>query len=105
MKKIYFGLLLGALAGVIDVTPMILQGLPLSADLSAFCFWIIAGFVIATSNLKLNGIIKGILISYLLLVPVGIIIAFTEPLSLVPMSIMTLVLGGGLGYFISTKLA
>ena len=100
MKKIYFGLFLGTIAGVIDVIPMLFQGLPLSADLSAFCFWIIAGFMIATSNLKFNGIVKGILISYLLLIPVGTIIAFTEPISLIPMSIMTLILGGGLGYLL-----
>lgn len=103
MRKIWFGFLFGAIAGVIDVIPMLFQGLPLSANLSAFCFWVIAGFMIATSSLKLNSILKGIFMSYLLLVPVGIIVAFSEPLSLVPMSIMTLLLGGGLGYLVGKK--
>ena len=62
--------------------------------------WIIAGFIIATSELKIRGCVKGILLSFLLLAPTAIIIGWHQPVSLIPITIMTLVLGSGLGYSI-----
>ncbi|NQT30519.1 MAG: hypothetical protein HQ596_08095 [Candidatus Saganbacteria bacterium] len=100
MKKIQAGILFGVLAGVIDVIPMLLQGISWDANLSAFSLWVVAGFMIATSSLKINSILKGILISFLILLPAAIIIAWAEPVSLVPISIITLILGGALGYII-----
>gem|GEM_PF-5600971 len=38
MKKTFVGIFLGAIAGIIDVIPMILQDLPWNANLSAFTF-------------------------------------------------------------------
>ncbi|MBU1178647.1 hypothetical protein KJ903_05570 [Patescibacteria group bacterium] len=100
MKNIKIGLLFGALAGILDVIPMIFQGLSWDANLSAFSMWMIIGFFLATTSLKLNNIVKGILFSFLCLIPAGIIIAAQEPISLIPISIMTLILGSLLGYFI-----
>ncbi len=98
MSNIKIGLIFGALAGILDVIPMILQDLSWDANLSAFSMWVIAGFFIATSSVKLNNIAKGILISLLCLIPVGVIIAAQEPMSLIPISIAILILGGLLGY-------
>lgn len=100
IKKIQLGILLGTIAGIIDVIPMILQKLTWDANLSAFSLWIIAGFLIATSNLKIKGIIKGIIIPFLVLLPSAIIIGWQEPFSLIPISIMTLILGSALGFLI-----
>ena len=100
MKKIFKGIIFGLIAGTIDVTPMIIQKLPLEANLSAFSMWVIIGFIISTSNLHLHKILKGILISLMILTPVGIIIAHQQPMSLIPICIMTLILGSLLGYFI-----
>jgi hypothetical protein len=101
MNKIIAGLVLGLVAGIIDVIPMILQKLTWDANLSALAMWIIAGFLISTNELKLNGILKGILISFLLLTPVAILIAWQEPMSLIPIAIMTLILGSLLGFTIN----
>lgn len=38
------GVVLGALAGVLDVIPMIVQGLSWDANTSAFLLWVINGF-------------------------------------------------------------
>jgi len=99
--KILFGLLFGILAGVIDVIPMWIKGLPIDADLSAFVMWVVCGFLISITDIKLHGIIKGILISFLLLSPSAILIGWKEPMSLIPVFIMTLILGGLLGFTIS----
>lgn len=101
MRKIFFGIVLGMLAGIIDVIPMIIQKLSWDANLSAFSMWVIAGFVISTSDIKIQGILKGIMISFLLLTPCAILIGWKEPISLIPISIMTLILGSLLGFTIS----
>lgn len=100
MKKLSLGLLLGFFAGMIDLIPMLIQKLTWDANLSALSLWVISGFIIATSNLKLNGAIKGVLISFLVLIPSAFIIGWKEPVSLLPISIMTLILGVLLGFFI-----
>ena len=99
-KKIIIGLIFGIIAGIIDVIPMIIQKLSMDANLSAFCFWIVSGFLISTSELKVPSILKGIIISFLILIPVVIIIAWQNPKSLIPISIMTLILSGLLGFVI-----
>ena len=91
---------MGIIAGIIDVVPMVLQELTWDANLSAFTLWVIAGFMIATSNLKLNGVLKGVLISFLILTPAAILIGWQQPMSLIPIGVMTLILGSLLGYFI-----
>lgn len=101
MKKIKIGLLLGIVAGIIDVIPMILQNLTWDANISAFAMWIVVGFLISTSDLKINSIIKGILTAFLVLLPTAILIGWKEPVSLIPITIMTTILGGLLGFSIN----
>ena len=101
MKKIKIGLLLGMVAGVIDVIPMIMQNLTWDANISAFTMWIVVGFLIATIDLNINPIIKGILTAFLVLLPTAILIGWKEPVSLIPIVIMTTVLGGLLGFSIN----
>lgn len=105
MKRIKVGLLLGFVAGIIDVIPMILQDLTWDANISAFTMWIVVGFLIATTDLKMNSIIKGILIAFLALLPTAILIGWKEPVSLIPIAIMTIILGGLLGFSINKILS
>lgn len=100
MTKTTKGVLLGALVGIVDLIPMIFQGLTLDADLSAFSLWVISGFLIANTNLSFKSPVKGIVVSFLVLFPSAIIIGWKEPLSLIPITIMTLILGSVLGYLI-----
>ena len=101
MKKIKIGLLLGLIAGIIDVIPMIIQDLTWDANISAFSLWIVVGVLIAIIDLNINSILKGILTAYMVLLPTAILIAWEEPISLIPISIMTTILGGLLGFFIN----
>jgi hypothetical protein len=98
MKKIGIGLILGIVTGTIDVIPMIIQGLTWDANISAFSMWIIIGFFISTIDIKINSIIKGILVAFLVLLPSAILIGWKEPVSLMPISIMTIILGGFIGF-------
>ena len=100
MNRIFAGLLFGLFAGIIDVIPMIIQNLPWDANFSALTLWLISGFLISTSTLKFNPILKGIFISFLVLLPCSFIIGWHEPSSLIPIFIMTIILGSLLGFSI-----
>ena len=97
-NKIAVGLLLGVVAGILDLIPMVLQGLTWDANVSAFSLWVVSGFMLATSDLKLQPILKGIVIAFLCLLPSTFIIGWNDPVSLAPIGVMTLILGALLGY-------
>ena len=97
-NNIVIGLLLGTVAGVLDVIPMLLQGLTWDANISAFLLWVVSGFMLATSNLKLSPVLKGIVIAFACLLPSVFIIGWNDPLALVPVGAMTLILGALLGF-------
>ena len=100
MKNKVLGAGLGTIAGIIDIIPMILQKLTWDANLSAFSMWIIVGLIISSIDFKIPPIVKGIFVSFMILIPSAILIAWKQPFTLIPIAIMTLILGGGLGYFI-----
>jgi hypothetical protein len=97
-KRIVVGLIIGAVAGVLDVIPMLLQKLTWDANLSAFTLWVVVGFMLATSNLRLPAVAKGIVIAFLCLSPSLFIIGWGNPASLIPILIMTLILGALVGF-------
>jgi len=101
MNKLITGVILGFFAGIIDVIPMIIQNLTWDANLSALSMWIIVGFFIAALDLKVNPIIKGIIVAFSVLLPSAILIGWEEPLSLIPITIMTIILGALLGFSIN----
>jgi hypothetical protein len=101
MKNLKVGILLGFLAGIIDIIPMIVQQLTWDANISALSMWVVVGIFISTIDWKINSILKGILIALLVLLPSAIIIGWKEPILLVPIFSMTLILGGILGFSIN----
>jgi hypothetical protein len=100
MKKIRIGLIVGVIAGIFDVIPMIVQGLSWDANFSAFTMWVIVGVLTATTDIKLKSALKGILIAFLILLPTAILIGWKEPLSLIPIGLMTIILGSITGFLI-----
>ena len=102
-KNIIKGIRLGVVVGIIDVIPMLMQRLTWDANISAFLMWVAIGFILSITELKMNTILKGIMILVLVLLPAAILIGWKEPVSLVPIIIMTTILGGALGYLIHRK--
>jgi hypothetical protein len=83
---------------------MIIQQLTWDANLSAFTMWLVIGVFYQYIEFKIKPILKGLLISFMVLLPSAIIIGWQEPFNLIPIFIMTILLGILLGYF-STKLS
>jgi len=100
MRKILIGMSSGAVVGIIDIIPMMLQKLTWDANFSAFTMWIVIGFFLSVTGLKINGVVKGIIFSFLVLLPSAVLIGWNEPVSLLPIFIMTLILGGLLGFIV-----
>ena len=98
-KKTLTGLIIGLIAGIIDIIPMIIKKLTWDANLSAFFMWIVFGIFLSITSLKIKGILKGLVISFLILLPNLFIIGWKEPVSLIPILIMTLILGSLSGFF------
>jgi len=101
MKNLKVGILMGFVAGVIDIIPMLVQQLTWDANISALSMWMVVGIFIATVDWKINSILKGVLISLLVLLPSAILIGWNNPILLVPIFSMTIILGGVLGFSIN----
>ena len=98
MRKIIAGIVAGAIVGAIDVIPMIIQKLPWNANFSAFSMWVVTGFLVSTSSLKLPYILKSMLIALLLLEICTPLIGWQTVL--VPILPITIVLSILLGWMI-----
>ena len=99
-NKIIKGIIIGSIAGIIDIIPMIIQHMKWMANLSAFTHWTIVGFFIATTQIPLKGAIKGMVIALILLIPIAILVWPFDTHSILPMLTSTIVLGAISGYFI-----
>jgi len=97
-KSIIIGILLGVAAGIIDLIPMIIQDLSWNANLSAFSMWVVIGFLVSITSLKINSIVKAILIAFLVLLPNLFIIGVGNLFSLIPIVLMTLILSSLMGF-------
>lgn len=100
LKKVLIGALLGLGAGVIDLIPMLINHLNQVAILSALAMWVVIGIFISTIELKMNAILKGILVAFLTLTPSAILIYNHSSAHILPILVMTLILGSLLGYVI-----
>lgn len=97
MTKLQKSLLMGFVAGIIDIIPMIAQRLDIYSIFSAFSEWIILGILINYFPLKIKGFLKGLLISEIVIIPVLILVSQTSLIAIIPIIIMTAILGSTLG--------
>ncbi len=98
MKTILLTALIGIIAGIIDVLPMVKMNLDRYAIFSAFIFYFIMPFIIF--NTELFGIVwwlKGGVIALALAIPVIIIVSKEDKKSIPPMVVMSVVLGTLIG--------
>jgi hypothetical protein len=99
MKKLLMSLIIGLIAGIFDVVPMIIQKLDIYADFSAFSQWIILGIIISYIEIGLKGALKGLLIAEMSVIPILIIVSEKGLFSIVPIILLTAVLGLLVGFF------
>ncbi|HHH53620.1 MAG TPA: hypothetical protein ENK91_08175 [Bacteroidetes bacterium] len=93
MSKLVISIVIGAIAGIIDVIPMIMQKLDKTANWSAFVHWIVLGFIISYVDIPVSPWLKGLIIAEAVTIPIMIIVAKDGIKSIIPIIIMTAVLG------------
>jgi hypothetical protein len=59
---------------------------------------VVCGFLISASDLNVKGWIKGVLISFMVVLPCAVLIGWKEPLTLIPISLMTAILVSASGW-------
>ena len=93
MSKLIISIIIGIIAGIIDVIPMIIQKLGKHANISAFVHWVVMGIIISYIQIPLAPWLKGLVIAELSALPVVIIVAKEDPKSAIPIFAMSAILG------------
>ena len=97
MNNFLIAILIGLVAGIIDVVPMIIQKLDNGSCLSAFVHYFALGLIIPFVNWNLAPWLSGICISFLTALPVMIIVYRKDRKAIIPMLIFSILLGAGIG--------
>jgi hypothetical protein len=105
MRNILLTIIIGVIAGIIDILPMIRMKLDKYAISSAFVFYFIMPFIIFNLNILENlWWLRGGLITFLLSIPIIILISKVDKKSIIPVTSMAIILGtciGIVGHFLN----
>lgn len=109
MKNIIITIIIGLIAGTIDIIPMIKMKQDKNAVASAFVFYFFMPFIIYSSNLfGMIWWIKGGIFTLAMALPVLIIVAKTEKKAAPPILINSIILGtliGLVGHIVKISLS
>lgn len=97
MNNLLVAALIGIVAGLIDVIPMLIMKLERIANISAFTHYVVLGLIIPFVNWGLTPWLSGIIISLLSSLPIMIIVYPKDKKSLIPITVFAIILGAGIG--------
>lgn len=97
MNEFFIALIIGIVAGLIDITPMIIMKLEKSANISAFIHYLALGLIIPFVDWEITPWVKGILIALLTSIPIMIIVFQKDKKAIIPMIIFAVILGACIG--------
>ena len=97
MRKLLSAIAIGVFAGVIDVIPMLVQRIDSASCLSAFVHWLVLGVLISYVRAPLPNWAKGAAIGFFSALSIVILVAQSDPTSILPILMTSLVLGGVVG--------
>jgi hypothetical protein len=97
MNSLLISLVIGVIAGVIDIVPMIIQKLDKYAIISAFSAWVILGVFIPRIDLVPIPFLNGIIVALLFILPTLCLVFKEEKKGVIPIIIMTIILGAFIG--------
>lgn len=94
MNSILGSLLIGAVAGLFDVLPMLLKKMDKHACASAFIQYVVAAFIIIHINIPgISWWIEGPLVSLLMAIPILVIVSKTDSKAIPVITMNALALG------------
>lgn len=95
MNHIFIALIIGIIAGIIDVIPMIIQKLDKYACIAAFSHWLVLGLIIPYVEWNVDPWLKGLIIGEIAIIPTLFMVLPHDKKALIPMISMSAVLGIG----------
>lgn len=99
--RILWVIVLGVVAGTVDVLPMVLRGMNWREAAVPFVHWVVTTVLIASVAWPLHPALRGALVAFLTSLPTLIRYSNSQPGSVVPVFIMSLVIGSAVGMIIS----
>jgi hypothetical protein len=99
MKNYFISLAIGLIAGIMDITPMIIKKMDKLFIISAFFVWIVLGLFIPKINFVSISFLNGIIVSILFVLPVAFLIYKLDPSGLPIVIVTTIILGCAVGFF------
>ena len=93
MNDILIALIIGIIAGTIDVIPMIIQKMDKWANISAFSHWVVLGLIIPFVSWNIAPWLKGLIIAEISAIPILFMVASKDKKAILPITIMSAVLG------------
>jgi hypothetical protein len=97
MNDFLIAIIIGLVAGLIDVTPMLIMKLEKSASISAFVHYFALGLIIPFVGWEIAPWIKGVVIALLTAIPIMVIVFPKDKKAIIPMIVFSLILGAGIG--------
>ena len=96
MTNIFIALIIGIIAGTIDVIPMIIKKLDKFSNLSAFVHWVVLGLIIPFVDWGIAPWLKGLILGELLALPIMILLYPKDKPALLPITVSSALLGMGI---------
>nr|WP_321355639.1 hypothetical protein [uncultured Draconibacterium sp.] len=97
MNDFLIAVIIGLVAGLIDIIPMIARKLNKRDTISAFIHYFALGLIIPFVSWEVAPWIKGIVIALLTAIPIMIIVYPKDKRAIIPMIVFSLILGSGIG--------
>lgn len=98
IKKTITALIIGLVAGLLDLIPLVMVGAPLLNMMSILMFWVVTSYFVANVTLMKNTLLNGLALSTVNMLPLVMVIYTINPKDFLPMLSMALVLGPLVGY-------
>ena len=98
MNNLLIALIIGLVAGTIDVIPMLIMKLDKISNLSAFFHYFALGIIISFVDFGISPVLTGIIVSILVAIPVMIIVFPKDKKALIPMTVFAIGLGAAIGW-------
>ncbi len=93
MSKLVISLIIGGMAGIIDILPMVIQKIDRYSTISAFIHWVVLGIIISYIQIPFAPWLKGLIIAELSILPIIALVAKENKKSIIAILIMSAMLG------------
>lgn len=97
MIKIWISLIIGLVAGAIDIVPMVRQKMHKASIQCVFAQWVFIGLLVPFVNWDLQPWLKGLIVAELGMIPLALLAYGRAKKSPIPIFLFAAILGVGIG--------